>query len=132
MPASPDFLEFLLDQLRPLGPLTTRRMFGCDCVCRDWRMFAIVTPEDRVFLKVNPDTKARFEAAGSEPFTYTSSGRVRNMGYFTAPDAALDDPDAMLDWARLAVHAAERAPERPPRKLKALRRRKASNLGPGD
>lgn len=96
-------------------------MFGCDCLYRDGRMFAIVTPEDRVFLKVDGETKPRFEEAGSEPFTYTVSGRVTAMSYFTLPEAALDDPEAMLDWARLAVSAAERAPERPPRKPKARR-----------
>ena len=124
MPASPDFLEFLLDQLRPLGPLSTRRMFGCDCLSRDGRMFAMVTGEDRVYLKVDGETKARFEEAGSEPFTYTASGRQVALGYFTVPDAALDDPDEMLDWARLAIEAAERAPERPPRKPRAARSRR--------
>ena len=105
-------------------------MFGCDCFYRDGRMFAIVTPEDRLFLKADAVTKARFEEAGSEPFTYISSGRVRTMGYFTAPDAALDDPDAMLEWSRLAVEAAERAPERPPRKPRAARSKRKPQPGP--
>jgi DNA transformation protein and related proteins len=114
-----------LDLFALLGPgVTARRMFGGLGFWERGRFFAIGDPEDgALYLKVDEVTRGRFEAAGGRPFTYAARGGEQLvMSYFTPPDAALEDAEAMLPWARLGLEAAVRAAAakaRPPRKPKA-------------
>jgi len=103
---SPDYLAYVLEQLEPLGGISHRRMFGG--VGLSWRdLFFALVAEDTLYLKVDDVTRADFEAAGCEPFR--PFGGDRPMSYFNAPLDALEDPDALADWARKAIDAAARA-----------------------
>jgi DNA transformation protein len=112
-----------LDLFAGLGPgVVAKRMFGGLGFWSRGRFFAIGDPDEgRLYLKVDDVTRARFEAAGGQPFTYRSrDGQVMVMSYFTPPDDALDDPESMLPWARLGLEAAgraaaARAPKRKPK-----------------
>jgi DNA transformation protein len=104
-----------LDLFAPLGPgVTARKMFGGVGFYAAGRFFAIGDVEEgAVYLKVDEVTRGRFEAAGGRPFTYPArDGGVMVMSYFTPPDAALEDPEEMLPWARLGLDAAGRAAAR--------------------
>jgi DNA transformation protein len=111
MKTSPAFTDHCLDLFSGLGPVVARPMFGGHGFYLGRAMFAIGDAEEwRVWLKVDEQTHARFEDAGGEPFTYSSKrGRTTTLSFFTPPDAAMEDADAMLAWARLALEAAERA-----------------------
>jgi DNA transformation protein len=101
-----------LDLFAPLGPgVTARKMFGGLGFYARGLFFAVGDIEEgAIFLKVDEQSRGRFEAAGGRPFTYRAKGGgVMVMSYFTPPDAALDDPEAMLPWARLGLEAAARA-----------------------
>ncbi len=109
------FVEHCLDLFQPLGPVSWRRMFGGWGFWMGGDFFALVAGE-RLFLKADEETRPLFEAQGAEPFVYArrdrpgrSGGRDVSLSYFSAPDAALDDPESMLPWARRAVEAARRA-----------------------
>ncbi len=110
MPASPQdtFVEHVLDSLAPLGPVAARRMFGGHGVYAGDLMFAIIA-NDMLYLKVDDDIRADFEAAGAGPFTYQSKGKTAAMSYYDTPADALDDPERLIEWARLALGAAQRA-----------------------
>lgn len=84
-------------------------MFGGAGIYRDGLMFALVSGGD-IYLKADKETEQRFRAAGSRPFVYSRDGKSATMSYWSAPDAALDDPAVMHDWAELAFEAALRAP----------------------
>ena len=86
-------------------------MFGGFGFYRGSAMFAIGDAEEwKVWLKVDEETRARFGEEGGEPFTYSSKGgRTTTLSFVTPPDAAMEDADGMLAWARLALEAAERA-----------------------
>jgi DNA transformation protein len=103
-------LDWFRELLAPLGPVRTRAMFGGHGVYVDDEFIAVVI-DDVLYLKVDDETRARFEDAGSRPFTYDAGERGEvAMSYWSAPDDALDDPAAMLPWARLALAAARRKP----------------------
>ena len=69
---------------------------------------------------------AAFEAAGCEPFRYTmKDGREMTMGYWTAPEEALDSPEAMRPWARRAMEAALVAANAKPAAKPAVKKRKS-------
>jgi DNA transformation protein len=108
-------IDWYRELLGSVGPVSARKMFGGWGLFHDGRMFALVA-DDVLYLKVDADNREAFVAAGSSPFMYTSARGEAAMGYWRAPDEALDDPEGMRPWARLAWRAAERQPQRPKRR----------------
>lgn len=106
---SKEFVAWCQELLAPLGAVRTRRMFGGWGLYVDELFIALIARE-RLYLKVDAQTQAAFEAAGGQGFDYTTaSGRHGTLGYFSAPDEAMDAPVQMAPWARLAMDAALRA-----------------------
>ncbi len=107
MTASDAFVELLKDNLRGLGPVSVRRMFGGAGVYADGVMFGLVA-DDTLYLKVDDLTKSAFEAEGLAAFAYESNGRTIALSYWRTPERLLDDPDEMAEWARIALGVARR------------------------
>lgn len=105
------FIDHLHDLFGLLGPIRSRPMFGGYGLYHDGRMIALVMGEG-VYLKTDEETWPAFAAAGCGPFEYAGKA----LSYWSVPAAAMDDPQAMLPWARLAQAAALR-------KARAQRRR---------
>ncbi|MBA1146879.1 TfoX/Sxy family protein [Ectothiorhodospiraceae bacterium WFHF3C12] len=103
-----EYVNYLLDQLAPLGEVRARAMFGGFGVYLDRVMFGLVA-DNAFYLKVDEENRPHFEAAGSEPFVYHRKGKPMAMSYWLLPEAAADDREAMLEWARLGIQAALRA-----------------------
>jgi len=122
---SPDFLAYLTELMRDGGvPTTSRRMFGGHGLYADGVFFAIVD-DDVLYLKVDERSRAEFDALGCTPFTYaTKEGVQQALSYLRVPDEALERPDAMGRWARLALGAALRkaASTKSPARKKAARK----------
>ena len=110
MTMSPEFRDYLLDMLRPLGAVAARAMFGGGGLYLDGQMFALIF-DDTLYLKADGETKGDFEARGMEPFTYEIEGRpgAVEMSYWEAPPELLDDADELCTWAGRAWQAAKRA-----------------------
>lgn len=96
-----EMAERLLDELAPLGDVSTKKMFGGYGVFVDGVMFALVDSAGGAFLRADAATEARFEAAGSE-----AHGR---MPYWRIPPVVLDDTPSLLDWANEARDVARAA-----------------------
>ena len=112
MALSADFLEFLKDQLRGLGHITTRRMFSGAGVYCDGVIFALIL-RDTLYFKVDDGNRGAYQAEGLEPFSYEAQGQTRTIGaYWEVPERLFDEPDEMLEWARGAVAAGRRAAEK--------------------
>lgn len=110
------FADKVAALLLPLGPVRARAMFGGFGIYHEELMFALIAG-DRLFLKVDAETKARFEEAGCAPFVYAGKTRPVEMSYWSAPEPALSDAEQLLPWAELGLAAARRARARkPPRK----------------
>ena len=81
----------------------------------------------KLYLKVDDSSKAQFEAAGGQRFEMVSKdGKPLGMNYFTVPDDAMESPDAMLPWARLAFSCAVAAKAKAKPKVKKLPLKKPS------
>lgn len=108
-------LAHCLELLSSAGQARARRMFGGQGIYVDDLFIALIA-FDRLYLKADEVSRARFEAAGSQPFSYAKKGGdTVVMSYWSAPDEAMDSPDAMAPWARMAVAAALRARKVPTR-----------------
>ncbi len=108
MAFSKDFAAYVQELLGGLGPIRVKPMFGAAGVYVDDLMFAIIS-DDSLYLRVDPEIEDRFAAEGSTPFVYKArDGQEMQLGYWSAPEAALEDPDEAQAWARLSLEAAMR------------------------
>lgn len=104
------FIAHLHDLFAASGPISTRAMFGGHGLYFDGLIIGLVI-DDALYLKTDDQTRARFEAAGCAPFVYTGQKQPITMSYWSLPDDAMESPQAMLPWARLAFEAALRKPK---------------------
>lgn len=118
-----DFIAYVQELFGDFGAVSARAMFGGYGLYHDGVMIGLVI-DDGLYLKVDGQTQALFEAEGCAPFVYTQMAKPVTMSYWSVPDAALDSPQAMLPWARLAHAAALRKPK--PRKRATRRGGKAA------
>src|SRR5262245_63963787 len=109
MPSTPAFVSHCLDLLAPLGDVRARRMFGGYGLYVG-ELFVALIADERLYLKTDDVSRPAFERAGCEPFAYSRRDRSAvTLGYWTAPEQALDSAAAMEHWARLSMAAALRA-----------------------
>ncbi|WP_459615069.1 TfoX/Sxy family protein [Bordetella sp. 2513F-2] len=104
MAPSKGLVEHLVDQLSPLGRISTRRIFGCMGLFLEGTMFAFVSGENRLYVKAKGPAVDVFRRHGCAPYTYDTKARgAVALGYYSVPDDALDDREALLHWARLGL-----------------------------
>jgi DNA transformation protein len=101
-----EFLEYVLDQLQPLGPVLPRAMFGSHGLYRDGVFFGILAG-GRVYFKTDERTRRRFEDRGSESFHANMKQTL--WSYYEVPSAILDDPSELASWAEEAVDVQRRS-----------------------
>ena len=108
MPIDKDFVAYVRELLAPLGPVSVKRMFGGAGVYLDEVIFAILS-DDTLYFRADEHTEPAFRDAGSEPFVYTARDEKQvSLGYWRAPDDAMEGPDECEPWARLGYEAALR------------------------
>lgn len=97
------------EMFEALGPVSIRRMFGGKGIYHCGIIFAIELRGD-IMLKGDAESAELLEAAGAQRWCYEGkSGKLVAMPYWSIPEEALDDPDLMAKWARVALDAARRA-----------------------
>jgi DNA transformation protein len=125
MAARSELLEYVVDQLSPLGDARGRAMFGGHGVYLDGVIVGIVA-FDTLYLKVDDQTRIDFAAAGSSPFRYDTRSGVNTMpGYWECPADVLEDADRLRDWTLKARAAARRSQTQARRSSRARRGRLA-------
>ena len=97
--------EAIEEMFEAVSPISIRRMFGGKGIYRDGVIFALEL-RDEILLKADSETAPLFSAAGASQWTYEGKkGKPVLMPYWSVPDEALDDPDEMAKWVRLACEA---------------------------
>ncbi len=96
--AGAEAAESLVDDLQPLGGITSKKMFGGYGVFSDSVMFAIVDSTGQCFLRADEATSEKYEAEGGE--------RHGKMPYWTIPASVRDDDELLLTWARDSLELA--------------------------
>lgn len=104
MPVSPDYRDWVLEQLRVAGTITGRSMFGGYGIYLDGAIIALIA-DDTLYFKVDDSNRPDFEALGMEPFR--PGGEV--MQYYEVPADVLEDTDRLRDWALRAFDVSRRA-----------------------
>ena len=120
MAVSDSYLEFVLDQLRDIEGVTSRRMFGGAGLYARGLFFGILA-DDALYLKVDEDNRPDFVGAGMKPFR-PFADRPMTMQYYLVPASVLESPARLAEWAQRSLAAAERAREKKSRKTGRPRR----------
>lgn len=121
--------ETLADLFSAFGPVRARRMFGGAGIYADGLMFALEI-DGLIYLKADATLAALLAEQGSAPFSYLAKTGPRTMNSFwRAPDAALDEPEALAELARRALDVARRAAAEKAQPRTGLRRAAKARRG---
>lgn len=90
--------EEVIAKLTELGAVTSKKMFGGIGLFLDGLMFAKISGNGTVFLKVDDSNRADYEALGGEKFH--SANKKKGMPYYEVPPGILDDDSEFLAWAK--------------------------------
>ena len=101
--------DFLIDLFADFGPVTIRKMFSGFGISADGTNFALALRAG-LYFRADEQTIPQFEAEGSTPFQYQT--RVKTVivnSYWQLPARLFDDSEELVQWARAALAAAQRA-----------------------
>ena len=102
----PDRIRELFSAFRPVA---VRRMFGGAGIYADGVMFALLSSDGVLYLKVDPSNEGDFEREGLPSFApVMKGGRRAVMPYRKMPERLHDDPEELSQWAARALVAAQR------------------------
>jgi DNA transformation protein len=102
MAVSSDYLQFILEQLRGLGRVHSRRMFGAAGLYCDEVFFGIIS-DDTLYLRVDEASRGDYTARGMAAFKPYADRPEVSMTYFEVPADVLEDPEALLLWSRRSL-----------------------------
>lgn len=108
-------IAWFCELLAPLGRIAARRMFGGAGLYAEGLIVGLEV-EGVLYLKTDEISRQAFADAGGHPFVYDGKGKPVTMRYWTPPEEAMDSPEAMRPWARLALDAALRSAAKKPAK----------------
>lgn len=102
--------DLIRDMFESLGEVTIKRMFGGKGIYHQGRILALEVDGD-ILLKADTVSAPAFSEAGARQWVYVGKARSGPvaMPYWSIPETALDDPDDLAIWVRLAWDAALRA-----------------------
>src|SRR6267143_7101898 len=89
-PSDDSFTVFVIDQLRNLGAVEARSMFGGKGLYWKDQIFGLID-EGRLYFRVSEGTAGRYEAEASTPFE-PWPGHVMK-GYYEVPGRILEDAE---------------------------------------
>lgn len=108
MPVSADFRDFVLEQLARAGAVTARAMFGGYGLYSEAKVLFGVLDDDAVYFRVDDESRAAYESAGSRPFA-PIPGQQPMRSYWELPAEVLEDHEELAAWRARALVAAESA-----------------------
>lgn len=130
MVARDEDIAWFRELLEPLGLITVRRMFGGAGLYVEGLIVGLEI-EGTLYLKTDASSRELFADAGGRPFVYDGRDKqVTVASYWTPPDDAMDSPEAMRPWARLALEAALRSAAAKPVKKKTVAKRSRKSAKP--
>jgi len=101
MKASPEFLNFIMEKLSPIGEIKSRAMFGGYGIFYEGMMFALIS-EDVLYFKVNDSNPDTYKNAGSRPFPH-------GISYWEVPTEVLEDTTKLYEWSGISIEITREA-----------------------
>ena len=89
------FCDFVLEQLRDVPDVRSRRMFSGYGLYRGEKFFGIIS-DGRVYFKTNAKTRKKYEERGMQPFAPSPKQILKN--YYEVPPDVPEDPEESARW----------------------------------
>jgi len=102
--ATSAFVTEVVALLAELGEVRAKAMFGGYGLYCGPTFFGLVA-YDRLYFKVDDDSRGEFAERGTEPFS-PSPGKVMKS-YYEVPRGVFESDEELVRWARRAVAVAE-------------------------
>ena len=102
MSTSHEFLDYVLDQLAPVGVILTSRMFGGVLLKVENKQLGIIINDTLYFKVKEPELQQKFIDLESEQFEYDRSDRdepvvIRN--WWSVPEESIENRQALIGLA---------------------------------
>lgn len=101
MKTNPEYLEFVMERLSPIGDVKSRAMFGGYGIFNEGLMFALIA-KDTLYFKVNESNRDMYKSARSKPFPH-------GISYWEVPSDVLEDDTKLHQWATISIEIAREA-----------------------
>ena len=101
MKAGHEYLDFIMEELSPIGDIKSRAMFGGYGIFHEGLMFALISA-DTLYFKVNDSNRYSYEKAESKPFPH-------GISYWEVPTEVLEDNVKLHEWANISIRIAHEA-----------------------
>lgn len=98
------FVEYVVDQLRRLGEVEAKAMFGGHGLYCGGAFFAIIA-DGRLYFKTDAVSRRGYEGRGMGPFRPNPKQTLKT--YYEVPVEVLEDDEELAAWAERALAAAE-------------------------
>lgn len=106
MATSPEFTDYILEQLATAGDIRHRKMFGGIGIYIDDIFCAMISSRNTFYLRVGKNNIDDFLKAGMQKFP---GGKGAGMPYYEVPEDVLEQGDELNKWAAEAKLAAIQA-----------------------
>ena len=111
MAVNTGYLDYVLEQLAGLGPVSAKRMFGGAGIYLNGVFFALIA-DDSLYFKVGDSNRADYEAADMAPFKPFGEDSY-SMSYYEVPVEVMEDREQLHEWARKALDVAKAKKSKP-------------------
>lgn len=101
MATSPEYTQYILEQLSQIEPIQHKKMFGGVGLFIEEGMFALISSEDVLYFKADDQNRSDYEATGMAQF--------HSMPYFQLPVDVLESPQELALWMENSMSATKRA-----------------------
>ncbi len=105
MPSTPDYLNYVLEQLAGVSDVTSRRMFGGWGLYSDEIFFALIF-QDTLYFKVGDANRSDYESRGMRAFRPYADREQISLSYYEVPADALEDGEQLKVWAHRSIEVA--------------------------
>lgn len=117
MPVSSEYIDYVMEQLAPIGRIDKQRLFGGYGLSRDALQFALVS-HNSLYFTVDDVTRPHYEQYGMPCFAYSTKHRhVSVRSYYEVPEEVLTDDELLREWVTQSLQVARR-------KTKSVKKRK--------
>jgi len=102
MPVSDNQITFILDQLTPIHPVNSKRMFGGVGFFKDGKMFGMLNNVGVFLLKVDDTNRQDYLDRKMPAFSHAKN-KKGNMPYFEVPLDVIEDASNLSVWAQKSI-----------------------------
>ena len=103
-----EFLEYILELLKPSGGITSTRMFGGYAIKKYGLAIALIF-EDEIYFKTDKSNIDDYKNLNSKPFTYEKKGKTITISNWLLPVEILEDQEKLMKFTDKSYQVALKA-----------------------